>query len=124
MPMAYAAGGLLLLLSFPTQLFATDRCTPVDRPDEDYRSATATCSLGRLWTQTDSCKNESGSKVAAFDIRLSVRTCLEWSCWALPPESESIGYPVVGFTGDEPSSLVVRLGDLAAVAGMEIEPNL
>ena len=123
MPMAYTTGALLLLLSVPTQLFATERCRPIDRPDEDYRSATTICSLGRLWTETNSCENKSGRKVAAFDIRLSVRTRIGWGCWSLPPESESTGYPVVGFTGEEPSILVVRLGDLAAVADMEIEPN-
>src|SRR6516162_1330130 len=37
MPMAYATAALLL--SLPTQLFATERCTPIDRPDEGYWSA-------------------------------------------------------------------------------------
>jgi hypothetical protein len=121
--MACSNVALLLLLSFPTQLFATERCTPIDQPDEDYRSATTRCSLGRPWDQTDSCKDESGSKVAAFDIRLSVRTCIEWSCWSVPPESESTGYAVFGFTGVDQSTLMVNLRDLAAIAGMEIQPN-
>ena len=122
MPHSFIA--LLLFLSVPNQLSAGERCRPIDRPDEDYRSATTTCSLGRLGTDTSSCNDANSSEAATFDIPLSVRTCIEWSCWPGPPESESTtGYPIVGFTGQEASSLIVSLLDRAGIAGIEIEPN-
>src|SRR3989442_2935400 len=117
MPMAYSTVALLLLLSFPTQLFAEERCTPIERPDEDYRAATTRCSLGRLSTQSYSCNETNGSEVATFDIPLWVRTCTAWGCWSSPPESEAMGFPVVGFTGVEHSTLIVNLRDLAGIAG-------
>jgi hypothetical protein len=115
---------LSLLLGFPAQLSAGEHCRPIDRPDEDYRSATTTCSLGRPGTYTSSCNDADGSEAATFDIPLSVRTCIEWFCWSLPPESEATGFPIVGFTGDEALSLIVNLRDLASIAGMEIEQNV
>ncbi len=123
MPHSFIA--LLLFLSVPNQLSAGERCRPIDRPDEDYRSATTTCSLGRLGTDTSSCNDANSSEAATFDIPLSVRTCIQWSCWPGPPESESTtGYPIVGFTGQEGSSLIVSLHDRAGTAGMEIEQNV
>src|ERR1700687_606390 len=122
--MRHSIVALLLLWSVPNQSSAGERCRPIDRPDEDYRSATKTCSLGRPGTDTTSCNLVNGSEAATFDIPLSVRTCSGWSCWPGPPESESTGYPIVGFTGQEASSLIVSLRDRAGIAGMEIEQNV
>src|SRR5260370_8750183 len=79
---------LLLLLSVPNQLSVGKRCRPIDQPDEDYRSTTTTCSLGRLGTDTSSCNVANGSEAATFDISLSVRTCIECPCSPVPPHAQ------------------------------------
>lgn len=97
--------------------------TPPGPGFNDYLAGTKPCSVGTVGGTSSVCSDLGGTE-ATFTPALSVRQVpFGWSTWSSPPFSET-STPIVGaLISSAATSLTITLNGIAAVLGVEIEPD-